>query len=170
MRQRSLFLLSAVLIGSVLVVIPAGCEKRDKVGDPEPRTESQSGSHPLDRDHPMARQFDRIAESADLADMVICDIHFMPNRSMLNGSGTEKLHKLAWIVNHYGGTINIHLAEPKTKLAKARMTTVRAYLRELGLAENKIQLAFGLPPTKGMRAGEAMLIHVDTRYKPEAAK
>jgi len=113
------------------------------------------------------RQMDRMTHNAELADMSLSDIHFMPNRSILNSNGTQRLTHLAWIVDHYGGTIMLDLEDSVGPMAKERMQTVVAYLKACGLVENKILVEFGLPQTKGMGAKEAVNIYNDTRYKPK---
>ncbi len=118
--------------------------------------------------HPMTKQNDRMIHNAELSDMVLCDIHFMPNRPMLNANGTQRLNHLAWLVDCYGGTIKLDLAETKGRLTDARTQTVIAYLKAWGLSDNKIQVRVGLADTKGMDAKEAIPIYKDTRYQPQA--
>lgn len=148
--------------GSLLIVmgVMQGCEKR------EPAPTSQPAEPACTRaDHPYNRQFDQSSENADMVDMVVTDIHFMPNRAILNGTGTARLHRLAWIVDHYGGTIAVDVTDGDENLTQARIQTVKAYLRACGLADSKIQVALGLSSGKGMPADEAINVYNDTRYK-----
>ncbi|NLX04431.1 MAG: hypothetical protein GXY33_04725 [Phycisphaerae bacterium] len=159
MRLIRLTLVPAII--SLLICSVAGCccEKRDKV-----ETKSVSAC-PARPDHPLTRQNDRQAENADMADMALTDIHFLPNRPILNGTGTDKLNRLAWIVENYGGTIVLNLREPRSVLTDERMDTVVAYLKQWGLPEAKVQVTVGLPPNQGMSAEEAAVAYDKNRIK-----
>lgn len=114
---------------------------------------------------PLTMQFDRQVHNRELADMSLTDLHFLPNRSMLNSNGTQRLNHLAWLVDHYGGSIKLDLEEPNGKLSQARRQTVCAYLKACGLPPSKTEVVFGLPDSKGMDAKEAIPIYNDSRYK-----
>jgi hypothetical protein len=115
--------------------------------------------------HPMTREFDRQVHNAELADMAIADIHFLPNRSALNSNGTQRLNHLAWLTDQYGGTIKLDMKDPKSKLTDERLATVKAYLKTWGLTDDKIKVEVGLPDNEGMDANEAINVYQDTRYK-----
>jgi hypothetical protein len=117
--------------------------------------------------HPMTAQFDRQVHNRELADMSLSDVHFLPHRPILNSNGTQRLNHLAWLVDRYGGKINLDLEEPKSELAQARMQTVCRYLKACGLAQNKIQVAFGLPESRGLEAREAVTIYRDSQYQEQ---
>lgn len=168
MRQTKIILAvtwaGTALFLSALMLGPGGCEKRQELVDTQPQPA------PMDKEDPLNEQFDLSATNADMADMAVCDVDFWPNRAQLNGTGTAKLNRLAWIVDHYGGTVMVDLVEPNTQLARDRVGMVKTYLRTWGLSDEKIQVALGLPPTRGMNADEAIVIHKDTRYKPKEQK
>lgn len=159
MRQTNAIF--AVIVVFTLMLGTGGCEKR------KDRAKAQPLPHPIDKEHPLTRQFDRCAQNAQISDMAISDVHFMPNRSRLNGTGTVKLNRLAWIVDQYGGTIRIDLEQVDAPLSRERVATVTAYLLAWGVPEGQIKVVIGLPPTKGMAADEAILIYEETRFKPE---
>jgi hypothetical protein len=115
--------------------------------------------------HARDRQFDQMIYNAELADMTLADVHFLPQRSALNSTGTQKLNHLAWLTDNYGGSIKLDLNDPKGELASARIKNVKAYLKCWGLAEDKIKVEIGLSDYEGLKATEAILIHNDTRYK-----
>ena len=115
--------------------------------------------------HARERQFDQMIYNAELADMTLAYIHFLPQRSALNSTGTQKLNHLAWLSDNYGGSIKLDLNDPKGELAMARVKNVKAYLKCWGLPEDKIKVEIGLSDHEGLKATEAILIHNDTRYK-----
>lgn len=117
--------------------------------------------------HPVRQELDRQIYNAELADMYVSDIHFLPNRCALNGTGTQRLSHLAWLVDKYGGAINLDLSNPNSQLARERFEIVQKFLRAYGLPESKIQICTGLPQGQGMDAKEAIVIHNDTRFKPQ---
>ncbi len=177
----------AVLLIATLMPGLGGCEKRCKTGQQPPAPSSQPAEKTVkaEKNHnqntddyytledvrsPYARQLDRMSHNAELADMSLTDIHFMPNRPLLNYTGTQRLNHLAWMVDHYGGTIMLDLAEPKSEMAQARIQTVIGYLKEWGLPKDKIVICFGLPQSRGMDADEAIIIYKDTRYKKAEPK
>ncbi|MFA5866280.1 MAG: hypothetical protein WC975_16535 [Phycisphaerae bacterium] len=153
----------------------AGCADKREQSDPSPTTQPQCASAAEDAEDevceenrpPLTKQFDRQVHNAELADMSVSDIHFLPNRSMLNTNGTQRLSHIAWLVKNYGGTIMLDLEEPASSLGKARKETVIKYLCKCGLKKGEIQVREGLPQNKGMDAKEAINVYNDTRYKPK---
>ncbi len=118
-----------------------------------------------DERHPVTRQMDRQVHNAELADMCLTDVHFLPNRAMLSSNGTQRLNHLAWLVERYGGSIKLDLEQPDCPVAKERVQTVVDYLRAWGLPDKQIHVCLGLPDSRGMQAKEAIVIHNDTRFK-----
>lgn len=116
-------------------------------------------------------QFNRMVHSAEMADMVITDVHFLPGRAILNSTGTRRLAHLGWIIDRYGGTIYLDFDENTgSALSEARKKVVFDYLVKLGVNKDKIKLAFGLPATEGMPADEAMSIYKKSRSTSEELK
>jgi hypothetical protein len=124
-----------------------------------------------DVDRPaVTRELDRQVHNAELADMSLADVHFLPNRAGLNSTGSQRLSHLAWLANEYGGTIKLDLKEPKGELTDSRLATVKAYLKSYGLTDDKIKVEVGLPDNEGMSAQEAITVYNDTRYKKRETK
>jgi len=155
---------NALLVGLTLTLMPGlgGCPEAQKTSSltlqPQPIT---------DVHHPMSRQFARQTDNAALHNMSISAIHFMPHRAHLNSLGCQRLNRLAWIVQNYGGQIILDLEQPDTALAQEREKVVRDYLLAWGLSAEQIDLVAGTPAGKGLHAQEAIQIHKDTRYKPQ---
>jgi len=169
-------------IAFMMTLMPGlgGCadrrQKVDETTQPEPlSTQPAEGTSDMteeeaapEKERPaLTRQADRMVHNAELADMCLADIHFLPNRAVLNSNGTQRLSHLAWLMDQYGGSIKLDLEEPDSPVARERIQTVQNYLRAWGLPESKIQVSLGLAESKGMEATEAIKIHNDTRYKNE---
>lgn len=150
-----------------VTIILTGCEKKSPDTEkPEKAVKGDAQLSPIDRDHPMARQLDRQSENATLTDMSVAEIHFVPHRAILNGNGTARLYRLAWLVQKYGGTIYVDLGDTQSELSQDRMRIVSDYLVAAGLPKENIHLVFGIPESTGMLASEAITVHNDSRIKP----
>jgi len=149
----------------VTAIVLVGCEKKSP--DPQEKDDKAAAQlSPIDRDHPMTRQFDRQTENAALTDMSLAEIHFVPPRAMLNGTGTARLYRLAWLVQQYGGHIFVDLQDTQSELSQQRMQVVTEYLVATGLPKESIHLEFGIPESTGMLASEATTAYKDSRIKP----
>ncbi len=133
----------------------------------------QLGAAPL-RDssgrHKVMMQNNRMVHNAEMVDMTISDLHFLPNRPDLNSNGTQRLSHLAWIIKKYGGKVILDVREPKSMLTKMRMRTIRKYMIACGVPKKEVKVEIGLSEYKGMDAEEAMEIYKDTRFKPGKGK
>jgi hypothetical protein len=175
-KMKNLLTLLAVLSIASLMPGLGGCEKRCKTDENQPPAEKTVNGDkcpPPDEKYtaeecrtPYNRQFDRMVHNAELADMSITEIHFVPNRPMLNSNGTRRLNHLAWMVDQYGGQIMFDTADPNSEMAQARLRTIVCFLKQWGLSNQKIVVCLGLPLSQGMTADEAIKIYQDTRFKP----
>lgn len=163
-----------IMMSATLIAALAGCANNKSTPcttTTEPSTQPACvDSEVIDMDtqenrHPMERQSDRMIHNAELADMVIADIHFLPHREGLNATGTQRLNHLAWLVEKYGGTIKMDMKEPKSELTQARLKSVRDYLQTWGLPENKIKVEVGLSENEGMDAKEGIEVYNQSRAK-----
>jgi hypothetical protein len=162
------------MISATLIAALAGCANNKSTPcTTEPSTQPacvESEVADIDAQenrHPMERQSDRMIHNAELADMVIADIHFLPHRDGLNATGTQRLNHLAWLVEKYGGTIKMDMKEPKSELTQTRLKTVQDYLRTWGLPDNKIKVEVGLSENEGMDAKEGIDVYNQSRSKKE---
>ncbi len=147
-----------------------GCtQDRNSIDEQQPQP-NFSDIDNQDCRHPTEKQADLMILNTEISDMRLCDVHFLPNRAILNANGVKRLNQLAWIVEQYGGKIFLDVEQPTSKLTKQRLKTVRLYLKKVGVPNKKIKLVVGLPETKGMHADEAIEIYDDTRFKPESSQ
>ena len=58
--------------------------------------------------HDMRGTFVYMTDNALLADMSVSDMHFLPHRAMLTTLGTQRLNRLAQLINAYGGVIRFN--------------------------------------------------------------
>lgn len=161
MKRYTKFILT--IIGLSLMPGFGGCTQKNRKLETQPLPSSSQ------RDK-RTMQEDRMVHNAEMMDMTLADIHFLPNRPELNSNGTQRLSHLAWTVKKYGGKIILDMEKPKSKLTTARIRTVRKYMMQYGLAKKEIKITVGLSEHKGMEAGEAIEIYKDTRFKPSDSK
>jgi len=103
-----------------------------------------------------------------LADMSISDVHFVPQRTMLNSLGEERLARLAGLLEAYGGTIRLSTNETDDKLRVGRMAAVREFLCAVGIDTTAEVLTLDSPAGRGMPASEAILIKAhEATYRPK---
>jgi hypothetical protein len=110
----------------------------------------------------------QMTDNALLADMTVADIHFVPNRAMLNALGEERLCRLAALMEIYGGTVRLNTNLADEALVKERLDQVTKYLAEAGVDTSGHVVVLGMPDGRGMSADEAILIKQNEgTYKPK---
>ncbi len=148
-------LVSLALGLSVLVV---GCQQ------PDPRLNAPPhGPQPVVTSE-MRETYDAMVDNGLLTDMTIADVHFVPQRPMLNSLGIDRLSRLAALVNSYGGVIRFDSAEADSALVDARMKTIREFLGTVGLPAEAV--VRDLPASRGMEAAEAVRLK-DAAFNPK---
>ncbi len=120
-----------------------------------------------DRAHPLQSTLVYMTDNALLTTMSVSDVHFVPNRAMLNTLGEERLRRLAQIMEVYGGTIRLNLSTEDQELKDQRAGKVMNYLCELGVDTTRDVLVEDLPGGTGMSSQEAILIKAhEGTYNP----
>jgi hypothetical protein len=110
-------------------------------------------------------------DNALLANMTMCDMHFMPHRGLLNENGLVRLSRLGQLIQQYGGTIRLNTDETDESLISKRTDTIMQFLREAGLNPTSETLTRDLSGGRGMPATEAVLIRANEgMYKPGQSK
>lgn len=103
-------------------------------------------------------EYRHMVDNALLTDMAVSDIHFVPQRALLNALGEERLARLASLLELYGGTIHFSSNLTDSKLIDDRIDQVRNYLCEAGIDTTAEVVAPGLAGGRGMDAAQAVLI------------
>lgn len=103
-------------------------------------------------------EYRHMVDNALLTDRVVSDVHFVPHRALLNALGEERLARLAAVLELYGGTIHVSSDVTDSKLLADRIDQVRNYLSEAGIDTADDVVVAGLPDSRGMDAGQAILI------------
>ncbi len=108
-------------------------------------------------------------DNALLIDMSISDIHFVPNRAMLNSLGEERLERIAGLIELYGGAVRFNSYSTDEDLLEQRTDIVISFLAQRGVDTQAEVLNHELPGGRGMDAKQAILIKAnEATYKPKA--
>ncbi len=151
----------AICLGAALL---AGC-----AGSPAARLNSPPHG-PAVETVDMQGTFVYMNDNALLADMTVCDYHFIPHRALLNTTGQERVHRLAMLMQAYGGEIRFNSDLTDETLLTARIKTVRELLAEQGVDTTREVIHRDLPGGEGMNADEAILIKKqEGTYNPKKA-
>lgn len=120
--------------------------------------------------HDMQGTFVYMADNALLADMSVSDMHFLPHRAMLTTLGTQRLNRLAQLINAYGGAIRFNSNLNDGVLIDKRLKTTVDYLSELGMDTSTEIVSRGMRGGSGMDAAEVILIkESEGTYDPQKA-
>ena len=133
-----------------LSVVLAGCN--------QPHERLNAPPHGSGDPHPSQGTYVYMADNALLADMCVMDTHFLPGRAMLNGSGHDRLSRLAQLVDAYGGTIRFSTNEGDEALIASRLSAIRDFLAHAGVDAGRTSIVRDHPGGEGMAASEAILI------------
>lgn len=149
-----------LVVGACLGLFVCGCNSPDKRLNAPPHGSAEESSD-------LQGTFVYMTDNAMLADMTVCDMHFLPHRSMLNDMGVQRLSRLASLIEAYGGTVRYNANETDVALIEQRLDSVRDFLSQAGLDTNGQIVAVDLPGGRGMLATEAILIKTEEgTYKP----
>jgi hypothetical protein len=99
-----------------------------------------------------------MTDNALLEDMTVADMHFVPQRALLNSLGEQRLERLALLLELYGGAIRFSTNETDEKLVAARLAEIRGYLCEAGVDTTEEAVALGQAGGRGLDAGQVLLI------------
>lgn len=142
------------MVGAV-AVLGAGCEEKALTG--VRMTEER-----MDANKAAERVYLNVmAENAMRHDMTISDLHFVPHTADLNGTGTNRLDRMASSLNTYGGILRYETMMSDDTIVNARMSNVREYLSLLGVDMDRVEVKTMIsggsttPATQAMKIMEA---------------
>jgi hypothetical protein len=125
--------------------------------EPAPRLNAPPHGVP-ERAADLQAEYRHMEDNALLTDMVVSDIHFVPQRAMLNALGEERLTRLANLMELYGGTVHLSTNATDEELVKARVEQVRSCLAAAGIDTTAETVVAGLAQGRGMDAAQTVLI------------
>ena len=109
-----------------------------------------------------------MTDNALLADMTVSDMHFLPHRAQLNDLGTQRLSRLASLMDAYGGTLRFNTELTDEALITKRTEAIVDFLAEAGIDTTREVLVRDMPGGAGMQATEAILIRANEgMYDPK---
>lgn len=119
----------------------------------------------------MRTTFDHMVDNAMLETMSVSDIHFVADRPTLNTLGEQRLKRLAWMLDVYGGQIRFSTDVEDEELLQQRTDSILAYLDRQGVDTTMNVLRRDLPGGRGLDANQAMEIrHGEAMYRPKGGK
>jgi hypothetical protein len=112
--------------------------------------------------------FTYMTDNALLADMTVCDMHFLPHRALLNDLGVQRLNRLAALMEAYGGTIRFNTALTDEDLIARRTGVIMDFLAQAGVDTTREVVMRDMAGGEGMSAREAILIKAEEgTYDPK---
>ena len=138
-------------IGATLSLLAAGCNA------PGERLNAPPHGQPYQTTD-LQGTFTYMADNALLADMSVCDMHFLPHRAILNDLGVQRLSRLASLMEAYGGTIRFNTELTDEKLIARRADEIVGFLAQAGIDTTRDVVERDMPGGDGMPATEAILI------------
>lgn len=110
-----------------------------------------------------------MTDNAMLADMNMCDMHFIPHRAILTSLGEERLCRMAQLMKEFGGTLRFssNLGEDDP-LRGQRVDTLVQFLTETGIPATAESVKLDGAGGRGMDASAAVLIKAtEGTYRPK---
>ncbi len=141
------------LVAGVLALL-TGCNTPDKRLNAPPHGHAAETSD-------LQGTFTYMTDNALLADMVVSDQHFLPHRAVLNDLGTQRLSRLASLMEAYGGEVRYSSDEPDEALVHARVQAIVDYLAQAGIDTTQHVVKTDMAGGEGMAATEAVLIRAN---------
>lgn len=150
-----------MLVGAAALL---GCNEPAKRVNAEPH-----GGDP-EQAAPGAEAYRNMTDNALLADMCVCDMHFLPHRATLSRLGIDRVTRLAAMIQAYGGQIRFSTDESDEALNTERAKAIVEFLNEAGLTHADTLVVRDMPGGAGMRATEATAILAEHgSYQPGSA-
>ena len=81
-----------------------------------------------------------MVDNAMLHDMSIADFHFVPHSDELSGTGAERLERMAYLLNTYGGTVRYETYSKDEDLIHDRLEHVKEYLTLVGCNMDRVKV------------------------------
>ena len=151
-----------LLLAGMATLLLCGCQ-----GKPAARVNAPPHGQPVET-HDMQGTYIYMTDAALLADMTICDMHFLPHRAMLNDLGEQRLSRLASLMEAYGGTINLSTDVASEDLIAERMDTIIDFLAQAGIDTYQEVVVCDLPGDEGMETRQALVIYQNEgMYRPD---
>lgn len=145
MRRAGISLIVAAVFGA------AGCQTTGQRLNAPPHGEGDSQSQ-------MQAEYVYMVDNGLLATMTVSDIHFMPDRPLLNSLGEERLRRLASLLEAYGGAIRFNSDVSDPQLLQRRSEAIVAFLQSCGIATAAESVRQEMAGGPGIEGTQAILI------------
>ena len=150
-----------LLLAGMLTLLLCGCQ-----GEPGARLNAPPHGRAAETSD-MQGTYVYMTDTALLADMTVCDMHFLPHRALLNDLGEQRLSRLASLMEAYGGAIYFSTDLQSEDLIAERMNTIVDFLAQAGIDTYQEVVVCDLPGGEGMESKQALVIYENEgMYKP----
>ncbi len=121
-------------LAAVAAICLTGCNSHEK-------SHLAGGEQRRNLDNSEVRDaFTYMVDNAMWSNMAISDVHFVPHTAELNGAGTTRLERLAFILNAYGGTLRYETQSTDEDLVDLRMKHAHEYLALAGCDTRRVRI------------------------------
>ena len=144
--------------------LSAGCYPHD-----ESITTTDLQTHKIDRSlvNRKDKHLQQMSDNAMLSDMTLWDYHFVPHTSELSGSGAERLTRMAFYLDTYGGKVRYDTLLTDQGLIKERIAHVREFLKVSGADVSRVEVEAQLPGGRMFSGEEAIKVAKKGTAKPQ---
>ena len=150
---------SLVIIATVTALAACAARKDPRVSTPD----LKQGNEWLVRDY-----FNQQADNGLLADRTIRENHFLANSSEFSDLGVRDMAVFARHYRQDPGHLNIRRGGATDELYSARVTAVREYLEDRGVALDRVTVSDGPPTGDGMDMETALFfLYASTLVEPD---
>jgi len=106
--------------------------------------------------HERQEPYLQMTDSAMLADMSVCDIHFIPQSNQINALGERRLDRCVEMLRQYGGKLRYDSQTRDGALIRKRLASLREFLAASGVELAKVKVVNDPAGGRGVPADEAI--------------
>ncbi len=141
---------TAVTVAVVVCFLAIGC-----VSPPTGRLNAPPQGQSA-RPHELQEPYIQMTDSAMLADLSVCDIHFVPHSDQINSLGERRLDRCVEMLKEYGGKLRYESQTRDGALIRKRLAGLREFLEASGVELDKVKVVNDLSGGRGVPAEEAV--------------
>jgi hypothetical protein len=156
----------SIVAAGLAIVMAAGCDA------PEHKPWTASDVYSAKMNEAKAEpegHWRQMSDNAMLSDMAVHDYYFVPHTTELSGTGAERLSRLAFYLDTYGGTVRYDTMLKDEELVQARIDHVREYLEVAGTDMAHVEVTAMMSGGRMMTAREAIRIDEKGTARPQGA-
>ncbi len=123
-----------IVVGFAAVVVVVGCSQKTQ-------TTTQRTEALMDETLANPKAYlTAMVDNAMIHDMTMADMHFVPHTEELNGTGVNRLDRLALYLDTYGGKVRYETYSTDQEMIAQRMKHVHEYLELTGCDMTRVDI------------------------------